>query len=179
MGHHNLIRQYEGVVPDSVCDWLVGSLEGSDGLVHRNLGPQDFYELNLNQTHPDVVPGCVALLQEALKRYTQDFPLETEYFPSDLGLEEFRVKRYTGGTGQQFGDHVDVGDLASSKRYLAFLFYLNDDFEGGNTIFHPATAITPVRGSVVIFPPMWMYPHRGSPVVSGNKYIMSSYLNFI
>ncbi len=88
------------------------------------------------------------------------------------------MKRYTGGSGQQFSDHVDVGDLVSSKRYLAFLFYLNDDFTGGKTIFYPDTEITPVKGSVVIFPPSWQYPHAGLPVESGNKYIMSSYLNY-
>ena len=177
--HLNLVQHYEGVVPDNVCDWLVGALEGADGLVHRDSGPQDFYELNLNQSHPEVVSGCVALLREALRRYQLSFPLQTNYFPSDLGLEEFRVKRYTGGTGQQFGDHVDVGDRASSKRYLAFLFYLNDNFEGGQTIFYPGTIKEPVKGSVVVFPPMWMYPHRGMPVLTGTKYIMSSYLNFL
>ena len=124
MEHHNLIQHYEGVVPDNVCDWLVGALEGADGLVHRNLGPQDFYELNINESHPEVVSGCVALLKEALRRYQMTFPLQTGYFPSELGLEEFRVKRYTGGTGQEFGDHVDVGDRASAKGILPSSFIL-------------------------------------------------------
>ena len=106
-----------------------------------------------------------------------DFPRETSYFP-ELALEEFRVKRYTGGTGQQFADHVDVGSLSSCKRYLSFLFYLNDDFVGGETRFYPDTTIKPTKGSVLVFPPMWMYPHAGLPVKTGTKYIMSSYLNY-
>lgn len=177
MTHHTLIKHYERVVPDVMSDWLVAAIEEADQLVFRRNGPQNFDELNINQFHPEVVKPIVTCIQRALKLYQDDFPLETPYFP-DLALEEFRVKRYTGGTGQQFADHVDVGSLSSCKRYLSFLFYLNDDFTGGETLFYPDTKITPTKGSVVVFPPMWMYPHAGLPVKTGTKYIMSSYLNY-
>ena len=177
MTHHSFIKHYEGVVPDVICDWLVSALDEADHLVLRRNGPQNFDEINVNQSHPEVLKHLVGRLQHVVSLYQTDFPRETSYFP-DLALEEFRVKRYTGGTGQQFSDHVDVGSLDSCKRYLAFLFYLNDDFTGGETLFHPNTKITPVKGSVVVFPPTWMYPHAGLPVDTGTKYIMSSYLNY-
>lgn len=177
MTHHSFIKQYEGVVPDVICDWLISSLNEADQLVFRRNGPQNFDELNINQSHPEVVKHLVQCLLGALEKYRADFPLESVYFP-EPALEEFRVKRYTGGTKQQFATHVDVGSLASCKRYLAFLFYLNDDFTGGETIFYPDTTIKPIKGSVVVFPPTWMYPHAGLPVDTGTKYIMSSYLNY-
>lgn len=160
-----------------ICDWLITTLNGSDRLVLRRTDTMNFDEININQTHPKVVNSLVSVLLGALGRYMEDVP-ETEFFPTKLALEEFRVKRYTGGSDQQFSDHVDIGDLVSSKRYLAFLFYLNDDFSGGKTIFYPDTEITPTRGSVVVFPPSWQYPHAGLPVETGKKYIMSSYLNY-
>lgn len=177
--HLNLVQHYEGVVPDHICDWIIGAFERSGDLVRRNNGPQNFNELNLNQRIPEAAQGCVPLLMRALDHYRTSFPLQTGYLPNELGLEEFRVKRYTGGTEEQFNDHVDVGDRSSAKRYLAFLFYLNDDFEGGQTIFYPGNVVEPVKGSVVVFPPMWMFPHRGMPVITGTKYIMSSYLNYL
>lgn len=177
MTQHSFIKHYEGILSDVACDWLVSSFEEADQLVLRREGPQNFDEHNINQNHPEVVSTLVNRLQRALACYSRDFPLESKFFP-DPALEEFRVKRYTGGTQQQFATHVDVGSIASCKRYLAFLFYLNDDFTGGETIFYPDTTIKPVKGSVVVFPPMWMYPHAGLPVVTGTKYIMSSYLNY-
>jgi hypothetical protein len=33
-------------------------------------------------------------------------------------------------------------------------------------------------GRLVMFPPLWMYPHKGSVPISGAKYIMSSYLHY-
>ena len=176
MDSHAFIKHYEGVVPNIVCDWLIDSFESSDQLVVRRNGPQNFDEMNLNQFRQDAAQTMVKFLHNAYTLYCNDIK-ETVFFP-DPALEEFRVKRYTSGTGQQFAEHVDVGSLASAKRYLAFLFYLNDDFEGGETHFFPSTRIKPVKGSVVVFPPMWMYPHAGLPVESGTKYIMSSYLNY-
>ena len=174
---HSLIKQYKNVVPDQVTDWIMGAMEGTCSLVRRYEGPQNFFELNINQTHPEVVSGLVPYLRRALELYKKDIP-ETAWFPEALALEEFRAKRYTGGTGEQFADHVDVGNHVSAKRYLSFLFYLNDDFEGGETIFLPEYTVRPEKGSVVVFPPLWMYPHRGCPVKTGTKYIMSSYLNY-
>ena len=176
MNHHTFIKHYEGVVPNIVCDWLVDSFESSNQLVTRRNGPQNFDEMNLNQFREDAANTMVRFMETALRRYVTDVQ-ETVFFP-DLAIEEFRVKRYTGGTDQQFAEHVDVGSLASAKRYLSFLFYLNDNFTGGQTLFYPTTTITPLKGSVLVFPPMWMYPHAGLPVETGNKYIMSSYLNY-
>ena len=177
MKYNSFIRHYRGILSDVVCDWLISSIEKEQQLIHRRNGPCNFDELNINQHHPDVVGPLSKCLLNALDNYSKDFPREVSYFPS-LALEEFRVKRYIGGTDQQFSEHVDVGDLSSSKRYLSFLFYLNDNFDGGETIFYPDMKIKPIRGSVVIFPPMWMFPHAGLPVDSGTKYIMSSYLNY-
>jgi hypothetical protein len=28
---------------------------------------------------------------------------------------------------------------------------------------------------VVVFPPYWLFPHEGTPVIEGEKYIMSTY----
>ena len=172
------IKQYD-VMPTEVCDWLTATFTGSGGLVHRNEGPMDFYELNINQHEPEAVRPLSGLLQQALNQYKAEVS-SAQYLPPFRTLEEFRVKRYTGGTSQQFADHVDIGDATSCRRALAFLFYLNDGFQGGETVFYGAEnkVITPRKGSVVVFPPTWQYPHAGLPVTSGTKYIMSSYLSY-
>jgi hypothetical protein len=45
-------------------------------------------------------------------------------------------------------------------------------------LFLPDKQVQPVKGSVIVFPPTWQYPHAGLPLISGTKYIMSTYLNF-
>ena len=129
---------------------------------HRDLGPQNFYEYNLNQDNPKAGQALCQFTMLARQKYRLP-PAGDPFLASQVALEEIGVKRYTGGTEQQFSDHVDVGDCSSAKRYLAFLFYLNDDFEGGETLFYPGTVIEPKKGSVVVFPPTWAYPHKVCP----------------
>ena len=76
-----------------------------------------------------------------------------------------------------FNTHVDVMKLISCPRFLSFLWYLNDVDEGGSTIFNNLK-IKPKKGRLVIFPPMWMFPHMGEEPVSNTKYVMSSYLSY-
>ena len=68
-------------------------------------------------------------------------------------------------------------NLLSCSRFLSFLWYLNDVNDGGHTIFNDMK-IDARKGRLVIFPPMWMFPHMGEEPISNTKYIMSSYLRY-
>ena len=59
------------------------------------------------------------------------------------------------------------------------IWYLNDVETGGETNFPQLeTSVRPQAGRLLVFPPYWMYQHEGLPPVSGDKYIVSSYLLF-
>ena len=38
--------------------------------------------------------------------------------------------------------------------------------------------VSPKTGRLLMMPPHWMFEHTGEPPVSGDKYILTSYLNF-
>ena len=172
----DLISTYQGVCPEAVCDSLTALFEDSSSFhVKREDEYKSFTELNLNEYHPEIVPLCVSYLKKALHMYKVKHPEFSKYIELK-GLEEFRIKRYRE-KGECFEKHVDVGDYQSAKRQLSFLFYLNDDFKGGGTKFNDKF-ITPHKGDILVFPPMWMFPHEGMPVTGGTKYIMSSYLHY-
>ncbi|AEC53086.1 2OG-Fe(II) oxygenase superfamily protein [Synechococcus phage S-CRM01] len=183
------VRVYENILPQYVCKHLVNFMQfDSDKQIVSNNGRPNFTQLNLNQSCPSLVADLVKFAHYGLLKYHMDQPFCQHWFPESTGMEEFRIKRYVGQSEDRYDVHVDVGDLTSCKRYLSLLFYLNDDFDGGETTFvqydQPSDTyidiydIRPKTGSVLIFPPMWMFPHRGRPVLSGAKYIMSTYLNY-
>ena len=64
---------------------------------------------------------------------------------------------------------------------ISYLFYLNDVEEGGETIFgiNGEWRIQPKAGNLLMFPPLWTHPHQGKKPISGPKYIMTTYLNYI
>ncbi len=168
---------YQAALSKTDCNKLIELFEGCDEDKLEKLKDPFFTQMYLNQVHPELVKPLVRVTLGAYKLYKEDNS-HTEYLPEKLAMEEFRVKRYVGGTGERFDKHVDVTSLVTMKRYLAFLFYLNEDFEGGETVFYDQFITKPKTGQVLVFPPNWQYPHAGLPVLTGTKYIMSTYLHF-
>ena len=56
--------------------------------------------------------------------------------------------------------------------------YLNDVEAGGETEFpHYALKVKPVAGQTLIWPSDWTHAHRGCPVITGPKYIVTGWLH--
>lgn len=73
--------------------------------------------------------------------------------------------------------HSERCNILSSGRHLTTMVYLNDVLDGGETEFlYQNRRIKPRAGRVVIFPVEWTHTHRGNPPLSGDKYIMTSWL---
>lgn len=132
-----------------------------------------------------------------------------------VGLNRrWRVYRYAAGGQHRFAPHIDAGftpsglsddgecllwDTSNGKvvSRLTVLFYLNDDFTGGHTVFYEPksqspheprvlASVKPKAGSCLVFPQgvgeaaveyareYWPL-HEGSPVTSGRpKYVIRS-----
>jgi hypothetical protein len=71
--------------------------------------------------------------------------------------------------------HRDTGvDL--EQRYFSVVCYLNDDFEGGRTLFPTLDyAVTPDAGCAVLFPSNYL--HGSEPVISGRKFVLVSWID--
>ena len=179
------LSEYIRVLPAldrASCEDLISCYkEHRDNHIRRLNRVQAFTEMNYNQVAPEHTMNCLARkIKTLVSVYKDHNPTGGRFFPERFGVEEFRIKCYNEGE-DCFSQHVDVGDATSSKRFLSLLFYLNDDFGGGNTVFKlpDKLAVKPVQGDVLIFPPTWQYPHEGKPVIDGTKYIMSTYLHYV
>ena len=178
MTHLDFVKKYDDILSNDMCHWLMNTFEDNIGnCIVNNNKVYRFTEMNLNKFYPDRIKPLIDATKLLFAMYKREVGYDN-YFPKQMALEEFRVKRYNGDTDEQFGTHVDIGDYASARRYLAFIYYLNDGYEGGETTFIPDAFIHPRKGSVVVFPPFWQYPHAGLPVTEGTKYIMSTYLHY-
>jgi prolyl 4-hydroxylase len=84
------------------------------------------------------------------------------------------------------GSYCSRMDGRGGPRILTYLIYLNDDFEGGGTVFPKLNiAIKPKKGKCVVFRNTLPSPdnriilealHGGSPVASGNKWICNKWV---
>jgi len=59
---------------------------------------------------------------------------------------------------------------------LSIVGSLNDDYEGGDFIMFEDKKIDIKQGELIIFPSLFLYPHRVEPVIKGTRY---SYVSWI
>jgi hypothetical protein len=76
--------------------------------------------------------------------------------------------------------HCEHATRASGSRLLLVLAYLNDVEEGGETEFlYQSRRISPKQGTIMICPSGFTHTHRGNPPLSGDKYIINGWIEFI
>lgn len=197
----DFVHVFTDALPHYTCEYLLKSFEFAerDAALRRVILQRDgkvtvsFSELNLMES-----PHVPAMIRKELiaitKRYAEEYRhrcgVREHHWPEHFGMEHFRMKRYAPA-GECFSDHVDVLDYHSARRFVSFLFYLNTPDGGGETIFptippsmcdaeqsRPLT-ITPKQGMLMMFPPLWMFPHEGRPTTFNPKYILSGYLHYL
>ena len=74
--------------------------------------------------------------------------------------------------------HIEHGKgFDNEARAFVFSIYLNDVEDGGETEFlHFSKRVKPKTGRIVIWPAGFPYLHRGNPPLSGEKYILTSWM---
>jgi prolyl 4-hydroxylase len=171
-----MVQVFDHVLPEDLCYNLIDAFENNVNgheYFNENYTPC-FTQLNINQNYPELVRHLVGFIKKTYGMYSVE--VGKKYLPRLKVLEEFRLKRYVGGSEERFDEHVDVADHASAKRSLAFLVYLNEN--NGSTYFpEQDLTIHPKCGRVLVFPPTWEYPHMGLPSTT-TKYIMSTYIHY-
>lgn len=87
-------------------------------------------------------------------------------------------------TGPTQGYHMWHSEHSNAKsgsvnRVLAWLVYLNDVEDGGETEFlYQSRRVKPKKGTLVLWPAGFTHTHRGNPPLSGNKYIMTGWVEY-
>ncbi len=81
--------------------------------------------------------------------------------------------------GQSFPPHGDVNTKNNCSRFLAFFLYLTNNKEGSTIFTKHNVSSSCTKGSLLVFPPNWIYLHSGEKCVETNKYIVGSYAHYI
>lgn len=185
---HNLadyIRVYDDALTADFCGRLVAGFEQSIAEQFRNgrdvhdaLDKSAWTEVDIGRVADEAFLGFfLAQIDASLARYNRDVPL-TIPVPMRPRTDRLILKRYRPGGEESFQPHFDSID-AVCGRFMVFLWYLNDVEQGGETQFCDlGVKVAPRTGRLLMFPPYWMFQHAGLPPVSGDKYILSTYLMF-
>jgi len=154
-------------------------------------------------TDKSIVPGdptdekntyIYSTLQKAFDDVARDYAAAQGITDEPKLFPQYPIKKYMPGTSM--GSHFDQQE-GDDRLKVSFVFYLNDDYEGGEISFTIASpegvlsqpgpdpdfdiakeggfytfAVKPKAGSMIVFPPSPPYHHTAHLVKSGFKYMV-------
>jgi len=90
---------------------------------------------------------------------------------------DFRISRY--GKNGFMSNHVDNIHHSHGQQWgypqVSALLYLNDDYEGGDFVVSGKKFKTE-KGSALIFPSNFVYPHEVEKIVKGTRFSIVTWL---
>tara|TARA_B100000029_G_scaffold91629_1_gene81587 strand:- start:228 stop:830 length:603 start_codon:yes stop_codon:yes gene_type:complete len=95
-----------------------------------------------------------------------------------VDIPAFNIQKYS--SGDHFASlHSERTTLSTLHRLFAWMTYLNDVDDGGQTNFsHYNIKIKPETGKTLIWPAEWTHAHTGEILKSGTKYIVTGWMHF-
>jgi hypothetical protein len=191
----NFIGIYENAYSQDYCDAVIKYYEFADGagctmsrqtdepnssklkkddsvlFLNGELPPVELYtSMNLSKHFNDLFWG------QHYKQYADKFSILVEM--AKHTNPTIKIQKTLPGGGYHVW-HTEVMSIDTSPRLLAWMVYLNDVKEGGETEFlYQSIRVKPKLGTLVIWPSGFTHTHRGNPPLSGNKYIMTGWIKF-
>ena len=183
----NFIGIYPGAMPRHQCQGIIDFFEKNTGLhqfgkmhhqgveIHRK-DIKDSTDIRMNITHQcDTNNNIIGAIRIGIQQYKDKFPILNEGALWDVS-HEYNLQRYYPGQGFH---HPHIEYHPSNKIMLAWMIYLNDVNDGGETRFeYYDMNIKPQEGMLVIWPAYFTHLHYGL-VSSETKYIATGWHSFI
>ena len=187
---NNFIGIYDGYISDEECKNAIELFDNQDRLQHTFTRLQiEKSDLKYKQDKHLFCNGSnVNIWYEDLKSLVVNFDLAWKHYSETVGAYEaygltdfyyttLKIQKTLPSQGYHVW-HLEHGKgFDNEPRAFVFSVYLNDVEEGGETEFlHQAMRVKPKKGRIVIWPAAFPYLHRGNPPLSGEKYILTSWL---
>lgn len=170
------IKVFDNVLSDSLCEKIIGEfgesewtkavVRGGIATDYRNvstIGISFDDVVGLNRETREIIDKEVFIgAGNAMSAYLSLYP--DADVSMDTGYELLRYKE-----GQYYKQHTD--SFKESPRAVSCSFALNNDYEGGEFAFFDRSLTVRVpKGSAILFPSNFMYPHEILPVTKGTRY---------
>ena len=169
----------------SICDELINYFEKSNKKQPGMCGSEVLKEiknssdliLNTNSLEP-CIKKYLSQLELIINKYKSvyEYADNNQYFWKITN--NFNIQKYQPGGGY-YGWHTERTHPKNSLRHLAFMTYLNDVNDCGETEwYYQKLKIKPEKGLTIIWGTDWTFTHRGIPSKTENKYIVTGWFEY-
>lgn len=193
VSYDNFIGIYEGLYPQEYCQKAIKYFEDmkNSGFAKTRQQLADTDKTLKNDqsvfSHSEdlIILTCTSELQfefnsifwdTAYKDYLSNYSILNSCGQHSSYAMKLQKTSLGGGYHQW---HFESDRRASCNRLLTWILYLNDIEEGGETEFlYLHKRVKPTAGTLLIWPAAFTHTHRGNPPLSGDKYIITGWLEF-
>jgi hypothetical protein len=185
----NFIGVYDNYITEQECNKAIKLYEEQDkfNTTVNRIGGEKASILQKQDQQFFAAPFNLNVWWESLKPMMLNFDLAWNHYVKNTGADEaygvpfhftcLKIQKTLPTEGYHVW-HIEHGKgFDYEPRAFVFTIYLNDVEEGGETEFlHFSKRVQPKRGRIVIWPAAFPYLHRGNPPLSGEKYILTSWM---
>ena len=110
-------------------------------------------------------------------QYQSKYMVDIDINPFPKFISDFKIQKTLPTEGYHMW-HYEI-DSNPSTRIMVYTLYLNNVEEGGETEFlYQSLRLKPKQGTIVLWPAGYTHIHRGNPPLSGEKYIVTGWINW-
>jgi len=186
---NNFIGIYDNYILPEECNKAIKLYEDQNKF-NNTINRIGFEEASILQKQDQqyfAAPNNIDVWWESLKPMMVNFDLAWKHYTKNVGADDaygvpfhftdLKIQKTLPTEGYHVW-HIEHGKGHSNEpRAFVFSIYLNDVEEGGETEFlHFSKRVKPKTGRIVIWPAGFPYVHRGNPPLSGEKYILTSWM---
>jgi hypothetical protein len=191
--YENFVGIYDGYFSEEFCDNLMAHFEWSkrNNRTFARLEPEKIKKDDSTLLNPTtieeinfIMPNIEGFIGEfnnvfwnqCYKEYLDKYSILQDYGQHTIYTYKLQKTLPAGGYHVW---HSEDGVKTMSQRIGVYILYLNDVEQGGETEFlYQSMRVSAVKGRLVIFPPNFPWAHRGNPPLTGEKYILTGWIEF-
>ena len=190
----DFIGIYDGYIPDEACDQAIELFKKyqefnkvfsrftSEGTTQDRKDDKQLFcspdVLNNEEFNVYKLKLLMINFDVALRHYYTETNIK-KYTAENITTDHVKIQKTIPSQGYHIWHVEHNPGREMEKRVLAYTIYLNTVEDGGETEFlHQSQRVKPVKGRIVIWPAGFPYVHRGNPPLSGEKYIVTSWINY-
>ena len=183
------IKHYKSFLEVDMCDKTVSELNLLEKSLWKdhtfyNLREDKFEKLSGDQELSTLYSTKISTKEIIMKQiwngiYKYIMDLKFSWFNGWEAYSEVRFNKYSKNTKMaQHCDHIHT--LFDGKQkgipILSVLGILNDDYKGGEFVMFENEEIKLKKADLLIFPSLFLYPHKVEPVKKGVRYSFISWV---
>jgi len=186
---NNFIGVYDNYITKQECNKAIKLYEEQDKFNNtiNRIGFEKSSILHKQDQQFFAGPFNLDVWWESLKPMMLNFDLAWNHYVQNTGAQDaygtpfyftgLKIQKTLPTEGYHVW-HIEHGkEFENSTRAFVFSIYLNDVEDGGETEFlHFSKRVKPKTGRIVIWPAAFPYVHRGNSPLSGEKYILTSWM---